>query len=114
MIDIDMSKYTQLFARDAVQLMRELIQKPPTHNGRTPLQTSALAMGFCSMKRRGRSDGANEKYLAILSYLTRNPTALIFPEQTVTDALNTALSCLEADAVAERVAVKDFKFPPRY
>lgn len=60
MIDIDMSKYTQLCARDAVQLMRELIQKPPTHNGRTPLQTSALAMGFCSMKRRGRSDGANE------------------------------------------------------
>lgn len=114
MIDIDMSKYTQLCARDAVQLMRELIQKPPTHNGRTPLQTSALAMGFCSMKRRGRSDCANEKYLAILSYLTRNPTALIFPEQTVTDALNTALSCLEADAVAERVAVKEFKFPQRY
>ena len=108
MIDIDMSKYTQLYTKDAVKLMRELIQKPPTHNGRTPLQTSALAMGFCSMKRRGRSDGANEKYLAILSYLTRNPTALIFPEQTVMDALNTALSCLEADAVGERDTVHNF------
>lgn len=114
MIDIDMSKYTQLYTKDAVKLMRELIQKPPTHNGRTPLQTSALAMGFCSMKRHGRTNGANEKYLSILSSLVRNPTALIFPEQTGTDALNTALSCLEADAVAERVAVKEFKFPQRY
>ena len=114
MIDIDMSKYTQLYTKDAVKLMRELIQKPPTHNGRTPLQTSALAMGFCSMKRHGRINGANEKYLSILSYLVRNPTALIFSEQTVTDALNTALSCLEADAVAERIAAKEFKFPQRY
>lgn len=108
MIDIDMSKYTQLYTKDAVKLMRELIQKPPTHNGRTPLQTSALAMGFCSMKRHGRTNGANEKYLSILSYLVRIPTALIFPEQTITDALNTALSCLEADAAAERAAVHDF------
>ncbi len=114
MIDIDMSKYTQMYARDAVQLLRKLIQKPPTHNGRTPLQTSALAMGFCSMKRRGRTNGGNEKYLAILSYLARNPTALIFPDQMVTDALNTALSCLEADAAAERVAADEFKFPQRY
>ena len=108
MIDIDMSKYTLLYPKDAVKLIQELIRKPPTHNGRTPLQTSALAMGFCSMKRRGRTDGANEKYLSILSYLVRNPTALIFPEQTITDALNTALSCLEADAAAERATVYDF------
>lgn len=108
MIDIDMSKYTLLYTKDAVKLIQELIRKPPTHNGRTPLQTSALAMGFCSMKRRGRTDGANEKYLSILSYLVRNPTALIFPEQTITDALNTALSCLEADAAAERATVYDF------
>jgi len=107
-IDIDMSKYTLLYTKDAVKLIQELIRKPPTHNGRTPLQTSALAMGFCSMKRRGRTDGANEKYLSILSYLVRNPTALIFPEQTITDALNTALSCLEADAAAERATVYDF------
>ena len=103
-----MSKYTLLYTKDAVKLIQELIRKPPTHNGRTPLQTSALAMGFCSMKRRGRTDGANEKYLSILSYLVRNPTALIFPEQTITDALNTALSCLEADAAAERATVYDF------
>lgn len=108
MIDIDMSKYTKLYTRDAVKLLREIIQKPPTHNGRTTLQTSALAMGFCSMQRHGRTNGANEKYLSILSYLVRNPTALIFPEQTITDALNTALSCLEADAAAERAAVHDF------
>lgn len=108
MIDIDMSQYTRLYTKDAVKLIQELIRKPPTHNGRTPLQTSALAMGFCSMKRRGRTNGANEKYLSILSYLVRNPTALIFPEQTITDALNTALSCLEADAAAERAAVYDF------
>ena len=108
MIDIDMSKYTLLYTKDALKLIHELIRKPPTHNVRTPLQTSALAMGFCSMKRRGRTDGANEKYLSILSYLVRNPTALIFPEQTITDALNTALSCLEADAAAERATVYDF------
>lgn len=108
MIDIDMSKYTQLYTKDAVKLMQELIRKPPTRNGRTPLQTSALAMGFCSMKRHGRTNGANEKYLSILSYLVRNPTALIFTEQTIMDALNTALSCLEADAAAERAAVYDF------
>ena len=60
------------------------------------------------MKRHGRTNGANEKYLSILSYLVRNPTALIFSEQTVMDALNTAMACLEADAAAERATVHDF------
>lgn len=108
MIPINPDNYTHLYVSDAARLLTDLIRKPPKKNARTQMQTAALAMGFASMQRRGYTSGANEKYLSIISYLTRNPTALIFPDETVLAALNTAAGCLEADAAAERVAAREF------
>lgn len=107
MIEIDDSKYTRMVAKDAANLVSGLITKPPKA-GRTDMQTAALAHAFAAMRRRGHSTGVTEKHLAIISYLTRNPTAHIFQDETITDALLKAEACLKADAAAERVTISEF------
>lgn len=107
MIEIDDSKYTRMAAKDAVNLVSGLITKPPKA-GRTDMQTAALAHAFAAMRRRGHSAGVTEKHLAIISYLTRNPTAHIFQDETITDTLLKAEACLKADAAAERVTISEF------
>ena len=106
MIDIDDSSYTKMLAKDAANLIGVLIARPPRN--RTDMQTAALAHAFASMRRRGLSAGVTEKQLAIISYLTRNPNASIFPEENIMAALNKAQECLKADAVAERITASEF------
>lgn len=110
MIPINPDNYTKLYVSDAAKLLNDLIRRPQSRgaHGRTPVQTAALAMGFASMQRHGYTGGVNEKYLSIISYLTRNPSAIILPDETVLAALNVAASCLEADVTAERIAAREF------
>lgn len=108
MIDVDVSKYTEILPTTAADEIAKMIAKPPTGKARTILQTAALAHAYASMRRRGARAGVSEKQLAIISYLTRNPSAYIFPEPTVMDALDKAHYCLQSDVEAAHVTLTEF------
>lgn len=108
MIDIDVSKYTEMLPVAAAEQIAKMIAKPPTGKARTALQTAALAHAYASMRRRGGRSGVSAKQLAIISYLVRNPSAYIFPEPTVMGALDKAHYCLQSDVDAAHVTLTEF------